>query len=42
MFEKQDITLNERFWLRIHRNAEAFSISKIYKFFPQFPNMGQK
>ena len=36
MFEKQYTTLNERFWLRVHRNVEAFSGSNIDKIFIKF------
>ena len=41
MFEKQYTTLNEKFWLRIHRNAEAFSKTKIYKLFSLFAYLGK-
>jgi len=36
MFEKQHTTLNEKFWLRIHRNVEAFSVSNIDKLLIKF------
>lgn len=36
MFEKQYTTLDERFWLRVHRNVEAFRVSNIDKIFIKF------